>query len=64
MFYTIYWPIPVEVLVRLKYPMILALQDADCVTNSCPASAYITLLCSLGNYTFIDMVINPRMKRF
>ena len=21
MFYTIYWPIPVEVLVRLKYPM-------------------------------------------
>ena len=22
MFYTIYWPIPVEVLVRLKYPMI------------------------------------------
>ena len=22
MFYTIYWPIPVEVLVRLKYPML------------------------------------------
>ena len=43
---------------------ILALQDADCVTNSCPASAYIPLLCRLGNYTFIGMVINPRMKRF
>ena len=43
---------------------ILALQDADCVTNSCPASAYIPLTCSFGNYTFIGMVINPKMKRF
>ena len=43
---------------------ILALQHADCVTYSCPASAYIPFSCSFGNYTFIGMVINPKMKRF
>ena len=28
------------------------------------ASAYIPLSCSFGNYTFIGMDINPKMKRF
>ena len=37
---------------------ILALQDADCVTNSCSASTYIPLSCRFGNYTFIGMVIS------
>ena len=47
----------------IGYMGILALQDADCVTNSCPASTYIPLSCRFGNYTFIGMVINPRMKK-
>ena len=55
MFYTIHWPIPVEVLVRIKYPMCVVLSPFDSRKSDGGNTLHVATIC-LATQLFLSIV--------